>query len=67
MGYRLTSDILIVLNKSSGHHYIFRFSVSTRADMVRVFKQFAENPRLDFSWYDAARLSQRVCDVATTD
>lgn len=45
--------------------YLFVFADEHRQDVLRTFGQFAANPELSFSWYDAAVLSRRVRDGNT--
>jgi len=49
----------IVLAKGS-ERYIFIYDDASRAQLLRKLGQFAGNAELSFTWYDAARLSQKV-------
>jgi hypothetical protein len=40
--------------------YVFLFEDRDRAEILRVFGRFASHPELNFTWYDAAVLAQRV-------
>lgn len=40
--------------------YIFLFDDESPAALLKVFGEFAANKELNFSWYDAAVLSQKV-------
>lgn len=40
--------------------YIFIYDSNNRAETLRVLGKFASNPESNFSWYDAALLSQQI-------
>ncbi|MCS7015186.1 MAG: hypothetical protein RMJ19_11460 [Gemmatales bacterium] len=41
-------------------HYVFVYHDEARAEVVQVMRDWASDPRLSFSWFDAAVLAQRV-------
>ena len=40
--------------------FVFLYDDQSPAEVLRTFGQYAADPELNFSWYDAAVLSQRV-------
>ena len=54
------SIIFLALIKDGGERYIWLYRESEKAEVIRSFGRFAANPELSFTWYDAARLSQKM-------
>lgn len=50
---------LLALAKGS-ERYVFLFIDAARAELLRTLSRFAADPALSFTWFDAARLGQRV-------
>jgi hypothetical protein len=50
---------VVVLIKDS-EKYIFIFTFDHYAEVLRTFGRYAGNTELNFTWYDAAVLSQHV-------
>ncbi len=46
--------------------YVFLYDDQSRVETLRVLGQYASNPDLSFTWYDAARLSQQIRTTTTT-
>lgn len=44
--------------------YIFLFDEASRTETLRVLGRYASNPELNFTWYDAAVLSQKIRESA---
>ena len=40
--------------------YVFLYDDSSRAETLRTLGRYASNPELSFTWYDAAKLSQKI-------
>jgi hypothetical protein len=40
--------------------YVFLYDDQSAEQLLRTFGEYAANPELSFSWYDAAVMSQRV-------
>ncbi len=57
-------DIRMLALVKGEERYIFVFSDSTAAEMLRTLGRFASNPELSFGWYDAAVLSTKVREGA---
>lgn len=51
---------VIVLAKENGQKFVFIFDEASVDDMLRTLAEYATNPEIDFSWYDAAMLSQKA-------
>ena len=43
-----------------GERYVFLYDEDSSATLLQTLGRFASNPDLNFSWYDAAVLSQKV-------
>ena len=54
--------VMALIKDQSGERYVFTFDDTPegRTAVLRKFGQFASNPALSFSWYDAAHMSQKV-------
>jgi hypothetical protein len=50
---------VVALVKDS-ERYIFLYDNESTSTLLQTLGRFAGNPELNFSWYDAAVLSQRV-------
>jgi hypothetical protein len=57
---------VLALAKPDGQQYVFIFDDAQRCLIMRQFAQFAADPELSFTWYDAAILTQRVRQMAPT-
>lgn len=47
----------------NGQRYIFLYDDNSVQQVLHQLAEFAADCELDFTWYDAATLSQRVCDL----
>lgn len=54
----------VVCMASHGETYIWLFRDDRVAECLRTLGKYAADERLSFTWYDAARVSQAVRDVA---
>ena len=61
------SDLNIVAIMKGQERYVFLFDDEHRADVLRTIGRFASNPELSFTWYDAAKVSQKVRRADTFD
>lgn len=50
---------IVTLNKDD-QHFIFAFDDANRDETLRQLAKFAANPGIEFSWHDAAQLSQKI-------
>lgn len=54
------NDINVLAFIKGEERYLFLYKDETRSETLKTLGRFASNPELNFSWYDAAVLSQRV-------
>lgn len=47
--------------------YVFLFDDANRVETLRMLGRYAADPELNFSWYDAAMLSQRIREMAALE
>jgi len=52
-------DINIVVLVKGPERYVFLYDDSSHVEMLRTLGRYASNPELSFTWYDAAKLSQK--------
>jgi len=45
--------------------YVVAYDDDTKAEALRVIGRWASNPNLNFTWYDAALMSQRIRENKT--
>lgn len=50
-----------------GQRYIFLYDDKSVQQVLSQLAEFAGDPELDFSWYDASTLSQRVRDLQSEE
>ncbi len=43
--------------------YVFMFDSAHKGEVLRIIGKFAGNPPLSFTWYDAAKLCQKIRGV----
>ena len=53
-------DINVLAPIRNGQQWTLLYDDVSRAEALRLLGRWASNPELDFSWYDAALLSQKV-------
>ena len=58
------NDLALVRN---GQRYIFLYDDNSVRQVLSQLAEFAGDPELDFTWYDAATLSQRVRDLQSEE
>ena len=46
-----------------GQRYVFLYDDNSVETVLEKLSEFAADPELDFTWYDAATLSQRVREL----
>lgn len=56
----MSKDMYVLALAKGVERYVFVFHSEYRAEVIRILARFASNPELNFSWYDAAVLTQRV-------
>jgi len=55
-----STDVNGLVFVKNGDRYIFMFRDDQSREMLMTFGRLASNPDLNFSWYDAASMSQRL-------
>ncbi|MBV08920.1 hypothetical protein [Rubinisphaera sp.] len=53
-------EINVLALVKDGHRYIFLYDESSHDELLQTLGRNAADPDLNFSWYDAAVMSQRV-------
>jgi len=41
-------------------HYVFLYGEGAESELIQILRQWAADPRLSFSWFDAAVLTARL-------
>jgi len=54
---------MVALVKSDKEHYIFLYEDEYCAETIRTLGKFASNPKLSFTWHDAAILSSKIREM----
>ena len=63
----MSSDLNVLALVKGDERYVFLFDDDNRAEALRTLGRYASNPDLSFTWYDAAVLSQKIRQSATSD
>ena len=50
-----------------GERYVFVYDDASRLALLELFRANAADPRLSFSWFDAAVLTEKAWEQARTD
>jgi len=58
-------DVHMLALVKGPERFVFIFDATTQAECLRRFAHFAADPTLNFTWYDAAVLSQKLRDAVT--
>lgn len=59
-GASVSKDVNVVALVKGEERYIFLFNDQRKGELLRTLGKYASNSDLEFSWYDAAVLSQKV-------
>jgi hypothetical protein len=57
---RHATDIFVTALIKGPDRYVLLYTAATRAEALRTLGRWASEPELDFTWYDAVTLSQRI-------
>ena len=57
------APILVAAYAKNGHVYLFRYHRDRSAELMRHIGQMAVSDETDFSWWDAAKVTQRIRDL----
>mgnify|MGYP001316314922 CR=1 FL=1 len=63
----MDSEINVLALVKGEERFIFLFDDANRDGTLRQLAQFAADPEIDFSWYDAATLSRKIRDAVPQD
>lgn len=53
-------DINVIALVKGGERYVFLYDDDSHEDAIKAIARHAANPDLNFSWYDAAVLGEKV-------
>lgn len=53
-------DINVIALVKGGERFVFLYDDDSREETLRTLGRYAANPELNFSWYDASVLAQKV-------
>jgi len=56
----VSDDVNVLALVKGEERYIFMYEDSQQAQALRMLGRHASNPKLSFSWYDAAVLSKKI-------
>ncbi|MGI5832792.1 MAG: hypothetical protein ACOX6D_09750 [Thermoguttaceae bacterium] len=56
----MNTEINVLALVKGEERYVFIYNEENRSETMRVLGRYASNPELNFSWYDAAVLSQKM-------
>jgi hypothetical protein len=62
----VSGDINVLALVKGSERYVFLYDDASRGEALRVLGRYASNPELSFTWYDAAVLSQKIRQGATS-
>jgi hypothetical protein len=62
----VTKDINVLALVKGKERYIFLYDDNNRAETLRTLGRYASNKELSFTWYDAAVLSQKIRQTASS-
>lgn len=60
----MEKEINVLALVKGEERFVFLYDDANRTETLRMLGRFAADPELDFSWYDAAVLSQKIRDSA---
>lgn len=56
-------NIIALVKDNTGERFIFLYDDQSSDRLLQTFGRYAADTELNFSWYDAAMLSQKVREV----
>ena len=63
----MDQEINVLALVKGEERFIFLFDDMNRDETLRQLARFAADPEIEFSWYDAAMLSQKIREAVPTD
>ncbi|MBL8890745.1 MAG: hypothetical protein JNL67_12270 [Planctomycetaceae bacterium] len=64
---KVSRDVNVLALVKGEERFIFLYTDSNKSETLRTLGRFASDPEINFSWYDAAVLSQRLRQNQTTE
>jgi hypothetical protein len=61
----MDKEINVLVMVKGEERFIFLYEDERRAETLRMLGRFAADPDINFSWYDAAVLSQKIRQAGT--
>ncbi len=62
----MDQEVNVLALVKGDQRFVFLFDDENGDETLRQLARFAANPELDFSWYDAAMLSQKIRETVQT-
>ena len=62
----MDQEVNVLALVKGDQRFVFLFDDDNGDETLRQLARFAANPELDFSWYDAAMLSQKIRETVET-
>lgn len=56
----MTKPLHVLALVKGGERFVFIYDERSISSLLQTFGQYASDPELNFNWYDAATLSQRL-------
>lgn len=56
----MDESVNVIALVKDGERYVFLFDAASAPQLLQTLGQYAADPELNFTWYDAAVLSQKV-------
>ena len=67
----MSRDVNVLALVKGDEKFVFMFDEDSRAETLRTLGKYASNPELNFTWYDAAVMSQKIrrisCEAVEVD
>ena len=60
MANRFSEDICVLCLRKGNEQYVWLYKDEFKCEALRSLGRFASDPQLSFTWYDAAKLSQKI-------
>ncbi len=60
----MDNEVNVLALVKGDEHFVFLYDDANRVETLRTLGRFAADPDLNFTWHDAAFLSQQIRDLA---
>ncbi len=61
----MTGRVQVIALVKEGQRYVFLYDESSLTKLMHTLGRYAADPQLNFTWYDAALLSQKIRRLQT--